>query len=153
MTAINSLPVSHRFIVSFLIDELVSPIDIPFSQVSGLSNHLNIRSYREGGQNSQMIALPIASEPQTLILSGGSMFITPAVQIFEQVIQRFDLNPFNVLIMLLNSKNLPGFCWLLRNVVPVSWQTSALDASSNQVLVDNVSLNYESLLWVGLPAA
>ncbi|MBU3895422.1 phage tail protein [Serratia rubidaea] len=140
---------SHRFLATFFIKGMPSPMDLRFSRVSGLGRELQMTPLREGGDNLGMVALPDRVTHGTLVLERGVMAVTPMTMMFDQVLGQFRCTYLNVVILLLDARGRPTCGWTLTDALPVKWQTGELDASGNAVLIDTLELIYHELHWAG----
>lgn len=152
MTAIFQPAVSHRFLATFTIEQIPSPLDVHFQSVSGLGRTLSLDSVREGGDNVGILNLPREVSHGTLTLQRGVMALTPLTAVFNQVMNAFHLQYLDVLIMLLNAQGLPTCGWAFRDALPVNYQTGNLDATANEVLINTLELSYREMQMFGVQA-
>ncbi|HHV7521217.1 TPA: phage tail protein [Burkholderia orbicola] len=151
MTLTVSEPsLSHRFLVSFFIKRIPSPLDCRFQRVSGLSREMSMMSLREGGDNLGNVSLPERVVHGTLRLERGVIPVTPVTSVFDYALGHFANVRMDVVVMLLNEEKLPVSSWTVSNALPVRWETGELDATSNTVLVDTLELAYNEMHWFGI---
>lgn len=148
-TVLSPPALSHRFLVTFFIKGVPSPLDMRFSQVSGLGREMQITSLREGGDNLGTINLAERVTHGTLVLERGVMTATPLTAMFELALGQFKTVYMNAVILLLDGQGHPTCSWILTDVLPVSWQTGSLDASDSRVLIDTLELACHELHWMG----
>jgi len=146
--AINpqGLAMGFRFGVFFFIGGLIpNPLDIRFQKVSGLDATINTTNVEEGGQNLYTHRLPQRIEYSNLVLERGLSVGSLLTIEFNVAMSTFKFLPSNVLITLLDEDGLPllGAGWLVLNAYPVKWSVSALDAGSDEVVVETLELAYE----------
>lgn len=141
---------SHRFIASFIFNGAVSPLDIAFQNIAGLSRELNVSNYGEGGENTRANYLAEKLSHGSLILERGVMAITPLTSIFENIMRGGELVYADVVILLIGTNSMPVTSWTLSNALPVRWSTGDLDARSSKVLVNTLELRYQEMFWMGI---
>ncbi|RAX01818.1 MULTISPECIES: phage tail protein [unclassified Photorhabdus] len=142
--------VSHRFIASFLFNNIPSPLDIAFQRISGLSRELQTSQHSQGGENARNVWLAEKIQHGSLILERGVMTVTPLTLVFDHVLRGEKAVYADVVIMLLNENALPVASWTLSNALPVRWSTGDFDANSNTVLVNSLELRYQDMRWLGV---
>ncbi|MEK9495795.1 phage tail protein [Photorhabdus sp. P32] len=142
--------VSHRFIASFLFNNIPSPLDIAFQRISGLSRELQTSQYSQGGENARNTWLAEKIQHGSLVLERGVMTVTPLTLVFDRVLRGEKAVYADVVIMLLNENSLPVASWTLSNALPVRWSTGDFDANSNTVLVNSLELRYQDMRWLGV---
>ncbi|CAQ84089.1 MULTISPECIES: phage tail protein [Photorhabdus] len=142
--------VSHRFIASFLFNNIPSPLDIAFQRISGLSRELQTTQHSQGGENARNVWLADKIQHGSLVLERGVMTVTPLTLIFDHVLRGEKAIYADVVIMLLNENYLPVASWTVSNALPVRWSTGDFDANSNAVLVNSLELRYQDMLWLGV---
>ncbi len=144
--------VAHRFVATFFIKGIPSPLDMQFQSISGLSRELNVESFRQGGDNVGNIHLPLGVSNPNLVLERGVMMVTPVMGVFDRTLSTFNANYMTIVVMLLSDHFLPVCSWTLSNALPVKWSTDGFDANSNKILVNTLELSYEKLTWMGVKA-
>ncbi|EYU14452.1 MULTISPECIES: phage tail protein [Photorhabdus] len=142
--------VSHRFIASFLFNNIPSPLDIAFQRISGLSRELQTSQHSQGGENARNTWLAEKIQHGSLMLERGVMTVTPLTLVFDRVLRGEKAVYADVVIMLLNEHSLPVASWTLSNALPVRWSTGDFDANSNTVLVNSLELRYQDMRWLGV---
>ncbi|NDK99555.1 phage tail protein [Photorhabdus bodei] len=142
--------VSHRFIASFLFNNIPSPLDIAFQRISGLSRELQTSQHSQGGENARNVWLAEKIQHGSLMLERGVMTVTPLTLVFDRVLRGEKAVYADVVIMLLNENSLPVASWTLSNALPVRWSTGDFDANSNTVLVNSLELRYQDMRWLGV---
>ncbi|MCC8465669.1 phage tail protein [Photorhabdus bodei] len=142
--------VSHRFIASFLFNNIPSPLDIAFQRISGLSRELQTSQHSQGGENARNTWLAEKIQHGSLMLERGVMTVPPLTLVFDRVLRGEKAVYADVVIMLLNENSLPVASWTLNNALPVRWSTGDFDANSNAVLVNSLELRYQDMRWLGV---
>ncbi|WP_445494077.1 phage tail protein [Photorhabdus sp. SF281] len=150
MSNLYTPAVSHRFIASFLFNNIPSPLDIAFQRISGLSRELQTIQHSQGGENARNTWLAEKIQHGSLMLERGVMTMTPLTLVFDRVLRGEKAVYADVVIMLLNENSLPVASWTLSNALPVRWSTGDFDANSNTVLVNSLELRYQDMRWLGV---
>jgi phage tail-like protein len=139
-------PLGYRFLVVFLIGGVVpNPFDVLFQKVSGLESSIDLETVAEGGQNLYAQRLPKQVQYGNLRLERGVMVGSPLVIEFNVAMSRFQFSPSNVLVTLLNDAGIPLAGWLFMKAYPVRWSVSDLDATANQVAIEQLELAYQQM--------
>ncbi|MFP3507270.1 phage tail protein [Burkholderia sp. SIMBA_062] len=147
---LNTPSLSHRFMATFFVKRVPSPVDMRFQRISGLSREMTIASHREGGDNLGSIHFPERVSHGNLMLERGVVPLTPVTALFNHALGEFSSVYMDVVVMLMNARNLPVCSWIVTNALPVKWQTSDLDATGNAVLIDTLELAYHEMRWLGV---
>ncbi|NER78561.1 MAG: phage tail protein [Leptolyngbya sp. SIO1D8] len=136
-------PVGFYFMVTFLVGGFVpNLLDIRFQKVSGLSSTIETTEVREGGENLFVHRLPTRVTYENLLLERGMVIGSPLNVEFNLAMSTLKFQPGNVLVMLLNAKNIPISSWLFQETYPLRWSVSDLDANQNAVVIDTMELAY-----------
>lgn len=149
---------SHRFMVTFFFEvvrglsKVPSPVDLRFKQVRGLSRQLNTGVDRQGGENTIEYRFPLNVSHTPITLERGVIVMTPLTYYLDDVFTNFKTRNVDATIILLNERWLPIGSWLLTRVMPLEWTWGELNADSSAVLIDQIKLAYEEMLWTGSAA-
>nr|WKF60505.1 hypothetical protein HUO10_005026 [Paraburkholderia busanensis] len=154
MNAIDLLApsVSHRFLVTFMINGIPDPLDIGFQRVSGLSRELTVTPHRQGGDNARNLYLADRIQHGTLSLERGVMPVSPLTWTFNRVMSGAKVRYMDVIIIVFDEFFVPACNWVISNALPVQWRVGDLDANSNSVLINHLELRYQDLCWLGIRA-
>lgn len=152
MKALYEPALAHRFVVSFFINNIPSPVDFQFQRISGLQRQIDVSSLRQGGDNLGSVHLPERITHGNLVLERGVTTITPLTLAFNEAMTSFHMRYMTVIVMLMNHLQIPVCSWTFVNALPVNWQTGDLDASSSTVLINTLELAYEKMHWLGVKA-
>jgi phage tail-like protein len=131
---------ANRFYV-----EMESTITASFSECSGLGVQIKHESQMEGGVNDQQRILLGQAEFSDITLKRG---ITDSLTFWEwtQAILAGQSNKRrNINILLFNQAGETMQCWTLIGAVPVGWKAPALQADSNTLAIEELTLAYEGL--------
>ncbi|NVB43283.1 phage tail protein [Pseudenhygromyxa sp. WMMC2535] len=139
-------PLGFRFAVTFFIGGILpNLLDLRFKRVSGLAVKAGTSTINEGGQNLYSHRVPDRVEYGTLTLERG--FVVGSLLNIElnDILSTAEFPTSNVLVTLLNENKLPLAGWLFIKTFPVRWETSDLDASQEEVVIDTIELSYSSM--------
>jgi phage tail-like protein len=116
-----------------------------FTSCTGLGVHVEAIRYREAGQGQVVRRLPGQVEYDDLTLRFG---LTDSLELFEWLqsavkgsVERKDVS----VVMLAPNGHDEAMRWNLFSAWPSSWSGASLDASSQEVALEQVTLVYESL--------
>lgn len=152
MSDIFEPAVAHRFVASLFFERVPSPVDVRFQRISGLGRELQISQRFQGGDNVGAIHFPERVTHGNLLLERGVMMVTPLTLAFDQILSEFRGRYLDVVVLLMNHRNVPLCSWTFSDVLPVRWQTGDLDANSNTVLLNVLELTYSQMTWLGTKA-
>jgi phage tail-like protein len=115
-----------------------------FSECSGLEMSLDVEEYREGGNNGTVLKFPTRIKPANLKLKTGVALRDDLwawlYGFSEGQVQRRD----GVVTLLDQQKN-PVKVWSFRRGLPVRWSGPTLNASQNQVAIQELEIAHEGL--------
>jgi phage tail-like protein len=144
--------VSHRFTTFFTFKGIPSPLDMSFQKISGLSRTLNTTPLSQGGENTRNYHFADKINHGSLVLERGVMAVTPLTAQFDRVLRGDKVLYADVVILLLNHREMPVSSWVISNALPVSWTVGDLDANTNSVLINSLELRYQNMRWLGVKA-
>lgn len=117
----------------------------PFASVGNLTQEVTVEDVQEGGMNSFTHRLPKPLKYRNLILkralSGCSASDGLVKWAKDAVNFRFTVQ--NVLITLLNERHEAVMKWNFAGAYPVRLETSGLDASKNELVIQTLELAYK----------
>ncbi|KYC42247.1 phage tail protein [Scytonema hofmannii PCC 7110] len=131
---------ANRFYV-----EIESKITASFSECSGFGVTVKTEKYLEGGANDQQRVILGQPEFSDVTLKRG---ITDSFVFWNWVNQTTGhgkIERRNINILLYNQAGKVMQCWTLIGAVPVGWRTADLQASANNVALEELTLAYEGL--------
>ncbi len=141
-------PVAFYFNVEFHGESTVP--DTAFREVSGLSVELDTEQVREGGENNFVYQLPTSFKHGRLVLKRT---LEPLDNALEQWIRDNLENgfakgwkPMHISVSLLDQDSKLKAQWLCSNAYPVKWEVSTLNAQQNELLIESLELNYNTLV-------
>jgi phage tail-like protein len=137
---------------SFLV-EIEGLVTGGFTEVDGLQVEIEVKEYREGGQNDYVhkLAGP-ARYPSNLVLKRG---LTDAMTLWQwcQDTIEGDVERRNGSIVLLDTDGQEAWRWNFVDAYPVKWSGPSLRADSATVAVETLELAHHGLRRVGSAAA
>lgn len=131
---------ANRFYV-----EMQSSITASFSECSGLGVQIKKETYFEGGVNDQQRIVLGQAQFSDVTLKRG---ITDDFAFWDWVtntLTGLKKERRNVNILLFNQAGETMQCWTLIAAVPVGWKAPALQANSNTVAIEELTLAYEGI--------
>jgi len=143
LTLTKNPPAGFHFMVVFFGGGVEpNPLDIRFRKVSGLSAKIETQPLKEGGENLYTHHLPTGISYDNLILERGMVVGSPLNIEFDVAMSSMKFAPGNVMVALLNDKDIPIAAWLFIKSYPVKWSVSDLDAEQNAIVIDSMELAY-----------
>jgi phage tail-like protein len=121
--------------------------DIPFSEVSGLTQEVQLIEYRDGSSpDYSTVKMPGLHKYNNItmkrgILKGDNEFFKWLNTVKLNTIDRKDLT-----ISLLNENHEPVMTWKAHNAFPVKVEGPGLKSSGNEVAVESIELAHEGLV-------
>ncbi len=119
------------------------PNDVRFQQVSGLTATTEFQPWPEGGENRFTHQLPKALKFGDLVLKRGKFLGSGILHWARKAIERFEYEPTNLMISLLNEDTVPLYNWYVVNAVPKALDISGIDAMNSQIVVESLTLSYQ----------
>lgn len=135
-------PVGFHFRVDFQLPGLTAN-DIQFQEVSGLTVGIEMENYAEGGENRFVHKLPVRTSYQDLILKRGLLLDSGISQWVINAIEKFEFQPANLLVALLNEEHQPLAVWEVINALPAEWSVDSFNAQDNKIVVESLKLTYQ----------
>ena len=130
---------SFRFIV-----EIDGIVRAAFKEVSGLESDVEVKDYREGGENTTVRKLPGLTKYGNIQLKWG-MTDDPELYDWHQDVIRGDFERKNGSIVLFNQKGDEVARWNFVRAWPTKWNGPALNAESSDIAIDTLELVHEGL--------
>ncbi|MEM7062118.1 MAG: phage tail protein [Cyanobacteria bacterium P01_B01_bin.77] len=140
MTDPFSYVTANRFYV-----EIDSEIAASFSECSGIGVTLKTQSIVEGGVNGQQRFFMDNPEFSNVVLKRG---ITDSMDFWswiKAVLNNESKQRRNVSILLFNQAGDTMQAWTLVGAMPIGWKADALQASAENVALEELTLAYEGL--------
>ncbi|NJL20941.1 MAG: phage tail protein [Leptolyngbyaceae cyanobacterium SM1_3_5] len=131
---------ANRFYV-----EMESTIAASFSECSGLSVQIKHETQMEGGVNDQQRILLGQAQFSNITLKRGITNNLTFWEWIQSILAGESNKRRNINILLFNQAGDTMQCWTLIGAVPVGWKAPALQANSNTVAIEELTLAYEGL--------
>ena len=131
---------ANRFYV-----EMESSITASFSECSGLGVKIKKETYFEGGVNDQQRIILGQAEFSDVTLKRG---ITDDFAFWDWISNTLSgeqKERRNVNILLFNQAGETMQCWTLVGAVPIGWRAPSLQATSNTVAIEELTIAHEGL--------
>lgn len=140
----GALRVDPYLAFSFLV-EIEGIVTGGFTEVDGLQAEIEVKEYREGGQNDYVhkLAGP-ARYPSNLVLKRGLTDSTTLWQWCQDTLQG-DVERKNGSVILLDSAGQEAWRWNFIDAYPVKWSGPSLRADSATVAVETLELAHHGL--------
>lgn len=127
-----------------------TPQDFRFQSVSGLSVDIPTETVAEGGELRFKHQLPGVPQFGKLTLKRGLFHGSFIINWVKNAVERFEFEPKNVLVTLLNNLHLPVAIWHVYNAYPTKWTVSEFNAEQNAVVIETLELTYQYYQTMGL---
>ena len=131
---------ANRFYV-----EIQSQLSACFSECSGLGVTIDKETYMEGGVNEQQRILLKQAKINDVTLKRGITDSLTFWKWIERTLKPGKKERRNINIVVFNQAGETMQCWTLIGAVPVSWKAPSLQANSNTVAIEELTLAYEGL--------
>ena len=135
-------PSGFHFKVEFL-SKKFSANDIRFQEVSGLSVSVETENYTEGGENRFVHTLPVRTKYSNLELKRGLLLDSEITEWVKSAIERFEFEPLNLIVTLLNEEHEPLASWNIVNAIPIEWSVDAFNAEQSKLVIESLKLSYQ----------
>ncbi len=126
--------------------EMESTIKASFSECSSIGIDIEPVTYLEGGVNDQVRLMLGDPKFSPITLKRG---VTNDLIFWEWMKNILDpakkVERRNVNIVVFNQAGETMQCWTLLGAVPVGWKAPAMQASQNEIAVEELTLGYEGL--------
>jgi phage tail-like protein len=127
-----------------------TPQDFRFQSVSGLSVDIPTEPVAEGGENRFKHQLPGVPNYGKLTLKRGMFSGSLLISWVRNAIEKFQFEPANVIITLLNDLHIPVAVWQVYNAYPVKWSVTNFDAEQSTVVIETIELAYQHFQQVSI---
>jgi phage tail-like protein len=127
-----------------------TPQDFRFQSVPGLSVEVPTETVTEGGELRFKHHLPGVPQYSKLTLKRGLFQGSFVVNWCKNAIEKFEIEPKNILISLLNNIHVPVALWHVYNAYPTRWSISEFNAQQNTLVIETLELTYQYYQTMGL---
>jgi phage tail-like protein len=136
---------SNRFVVSMT---GMKKYDLgSWSKADGLDVTWDVAEYRAGDNGNDRFYFPGNTKYTNVKLQRAISDETKKVRDWLDA-NSFNMEPFVALIKIKDPKgeDIPGADWELRDVMPVKWSVSSMDAGASQVSIETLELAHRGFL-------
>jgi len=123
-------------------------IPVHFSEISGLTVTVDTETVKEGGQNEYIQKLPSYPQYANLILKKAISLDQTLHNWIATSITTSDYSPVTITITLLGETQQPLLSWMVVGAYPVKWETSALQADQNNLVIETLELAYQQFFSI-----
>jgi phage tail-like protein len=127
-----------------------TPQDFRFQSVSGLSVDIPTETWAEGGENRFKHQVPGVPQYGKLVLKRGMFIGSLMINWVRNAVEKFEFEPHNIIITLLNDMHLPVAVWQVFNAYPVKWSCTDFDAEQSVAVIETIELAYQHFQQVSL---
>ena len=119
-------------------------MDSSFQEVSGLKLTISTAPKKEGGNNSSPYYFPNPPTYSDLVLKRCLMPNSNLDAWCKNAFENFQFDPKDIELALLGSDGVPLALWNISKAYPISWELSSLNSTSNQLVIETLTLKYLS---------
>jgi phage tail-like protein len=136
---LNYVTANHFYV------EIDSTIKAAFTECSGLGVTIDKDTYLEGGVNNQQRIILKQAKFNDVTLKRGMTDDIAFWQWINQVLDGKGNQRLNIDIIIFNQAGDRMQTWTLLGAIPVAWKAPSLQADSNTVAIEELTLAYEGL--------
>jgi phage tail-like protein len=145
------MPMTHRFMVSFLDHgSIPNPLDIRFQDVSGLEGKIKTRPDPSAAARLSRRQIPTGIDYSDLQLKRGMMPASPLSHEIQSTLNQFKFTRSDVLVTVLSEQAIPTSAFLFHEAYLTQWQLSNLNAKTEEVLIETMTLTYTRMRTLSL---
>ena len=115
-----------------------------FSECGGLEMSMDIEEYREGGNNGTVLKFPTRIKWANLRLKRG-VALSDDLWLWHYGFAQGQVQRRDGIVTLQDEQQLPVKIWSFRRGLPVKWTGPALNATQNQVAIEELEIAHEGL--------
>ena len=141
-TADTSPPIQHAKSFAVTIPSLTLE-DGLFTQITGLSQQVDVMEYPEGGINTFVHRLPTRIKQGNITLKRGVTKEKALLQWFQSTVVK--VQPADLSINVLDDLGNTMQSWSFRNAYPVKWTGSVLNAGGNEFMTQSLEIAHSGM--------
>ena len=126
----------------------VIPLQIGFSEVSGLGGTIEAHPYQEGGRNDTTLKFPTRTNFNNITFRRGVALDMSLFLWFDKIRSGSFSGRRSVLIAHLNPQGLTSLVWYVHRAFPVTFSGPTWNSSQNSVAIESLELAHEGLTLV-----
>ena len=115
-----------------------------FSECGGLEMSMDIEEYREGGNNGTVLKFPTRIKWANLRLKRG-VALSDDLWLWHYGFAQGQVQRRDGIVTLQDEEQVPVKIWSFRRGLPVKWTGPALNATQNQVAIEELEIAHEGL--------
>jgi phage tail-like protein len=119
-----------------------NPLDIRFQEVSGLEASVNTRDDPSAASSLAQKKIPNGISYVDLVLKRGMVLGSPLRQQVQTIFNDFAFTRSDVLLTIYSELAIPTTTFFFHEAMPISWQMSSLDGTSEEFLIETLKLTY-----------
>ena len=135
-------PIQHAKSFSVTIPSLTLEVGL-FTQITGLSQQVDVMEYPEGGINTFVHRLPTRIKQGNVTLKRGVTQEKALLQWFQSSVVK--VQPTDLSIAVLDSYGNTVQSWSFRNAYPVKWTGSDLNAGGNEFMTQSLEIAHSGM--------
>jgi len=117
-------------------------MDTAFQEVSGLKVTLGTVEKKEGGDNNFVHHLPSPPTYENLVLKRCLTYNSKLETWCRDALEGFKFDPKDIKLSLLGANGEILASWTIVQAYPISWELATLDSSSNELVIESLTLKY-----------
>jgi phage tail-like protein len=141
-TADVNPPVQHAKAFQVTIPSLTLEVGL-FTQVTGLSQQVDVMEYPEGGINTFVHRLPTRIKQGNITLKRGVTKEKALIEWFQKTVVK--VQPADLSINVLDELGNTVQAWSFRNAYPVKWTGSDLNAGGNEFMTQSLEIAHSGM--------
>ena len=115
-----------------------------FSECGGLEMSMDVEEYREGGNNGTVLKFPTRIKWANLKLKRG-VAVSDALWLWHYGFVQGQVQRRDGIVALQDEEHNPVKSWSFRRGLPIKWTGPALNATQNQVAIEELEIAHEGL--------
>jgi phage tail-like protein len=144
-------PMTHRFGVFFFVAGSVpNPLDIRFQEVSGLRTAITTRPDTTAASRLCRKVIPTGMDHGDLDLRRGLVVGSPLGLQVQAAFNDFKFLRSDVLLTIFSEQAVPTAAFLFLEAYPIAWELDSLNATTEEVLIERLTLTYTNVRTVRL---
>lgn len=121
-------------------------MDSSFQEVSGLKSTLGTESREEGGENQFVLHVPTSPKFEILVLKRCLLYNSSLTKWCKNALEDFKFDPRDIKLQLLEANGRILASWNIIQAYPISWELSTLNSTSNQLVIETLTLKYRNFI-------
>lgn len=125
----------------------IAPIELKgnFFAVSGLGSEIEFEEYREGGNFTNPVFLPVGVKYSNIVLQRGTMSLEPLSVWFTSVMTGMHQR-YPMVITMMNQEQVPVKIWTVMGAMPIRIDYSEMNALSGSVSITTVEFIHSEII-------